>query len=368
MKIKFNDFTCMHKEVGTKLTRKFAEVLESNWFILGKNVEKFECDFAKYCEVKYAISCGNGLEALRLILQAYDISQGDEVIIPSNTFIATALAVSYVGANPILVEPNINTYNIDIGKIESLITKKTKAIIAVQLYGQAAEMDEITQLAKKYNLKVVEDAAQAHGATYKNKKVGSLGDAAAFSFYPGKNLGALGDGGCITTNDQKLYNKIISLRNYGSDKKYHHLYKGTNSRLDELQAAFLNVKLEMLDKWNEYRSKIADFYLENIHNDEVVLPIVSEGNKHVWHIFAIRVKKRNEFIDHLTKNGIETVIHYPIPIHLQKAYSELGLKKGSLPICELISEQVLSLPMYYGLKESEMEHIVATINEFSSQD
>lgn len=367
MKIYFNNFEKMHKEIKEKLYKTFDEVLYNDWFVLGENVERFEVDFADYCNCKYSVGVGNGLEAIKLILQAYDIGNGDEVIIPSNTFIATALAVSYVGARPVMVEPDINTYTINADLIEEKINDSTKAIIAVQLYGQSADMDKINLIARKHGLKVIEDAAQAHGALYKGKKVGSLADAAAFSFYPGKNLGALGDAGGITTNDKALSEKIKALRNYGSDYKYHHIYKGTNSRLDELQAAFLDIKLKHLDKWNNERKRIANRYLSEINNSNIILPNVATENEHVWHIFAVRVKDRENFINYLNTYDIETVIHYPTPIHLQEAYKDLKIKKGELPICELISDQEVSLPLYYGLKDNEIDYVIKIINNYKEQ-
>lgn len=362
--IKFNDFSYMHEEIKEDLKLEFNKALNKERFILGENVENFEKEFATYCGTKYAIGCGNGLEAIKLILQGYEIGEGDEVIIPSNTFIATALAVSYTGAKPILIEPKIETYTINPDLIEEKITSSTKAIIAVQLYGQSSDMDPIINIAKKYNLKVIEDAAQAHGATHKGKKVGSLADAAAFSFYPGKNLGALGDAGGITTNDEQLANKIKALRNYGSDYKYHHIYKGTNSRLDEIQAAFLRIKLRNLDRWNRERNYIAQRYLNEINNSAIQLPIINLKNEHVWHIFAIRVNNRNDFVKYLNNNNIESLIHYPIPIHLQPAYKDLNIKKGDLPVCEIISEQEVSLPLYYGLKNKEIDYIINILNGY----
>ena len=294
------------------------------------------------------------------------IGRGDEVILPSNTFIATALAVSYVGATPVFVDPRINTYNIDVTKIEEKINIHTKAIIAVHLQGRVADMDNICKVARKYGLRVIEDAAQAHGAKYKGKKAGALSDAGAFSFYPGKNLGALGDGGCITTNDEKLANKIRTLSNYGSDYKYHHIYKGTNSRLDELQAAFLRVKLQKLDKWNTARRKIAGKYFAEIFNPIIQLPLESTAEyEHIYHVFVVRCIKRNELEKYLANHGIDTVKHYPIPIHLQMSYKDLNIQEGSLPIAEEISKTVLSIPMYYGLGEEEINYIIKVINGFT---
>jgi len=365
MKVPFATFEPMHNEIRNKLDNAYKTVINSNYFIQGKECEEFEKEFAKYCGVKYCIGVATGLDALYLILKAMDIKSGDEVIVPSNTFIATALAVSYVGATPVFVEPDIETFNIDVTKIEEKINEHTKAIIAVHLQGRAADMDSINKIAIKHNLKVIEDAAQAHGALYKGKKVGSLSDAAGFSFYPGKNLGALGDGGCVTTNNKELANKIRALGNYGSDYKYHHIYKGTNSRLDELQAAFLRVKLSYLDKWNKERQNIANRYLNGIKNPLIKLPLrTSNDYTHIYHVFVIRCKKRNELEAFLNKNGIGTVKHYPIPMHLQLAYQDLNINEGDLPIAEKISKTVLSIPMYYGMTEEEIEYVIDTINMF----
>lgn len=364
MNIPFVSFEPMHKEVEDEMLHKFKEVYGKNWFIQGEEVKKFEEEFTEYCGAKYCIGCGNGLDALYLILRGYDIGQGDEVIVPSNTYIATALAVSYTGAKPVFVEPDLNTYNIDPNLIEKAITGRTKAIIAVHLYGQPADMNPINEIAKKYSLKVIEDSAQAHGALYNAKKTGSLGDASGFSFYPGKNLGALGDAGAVVTNNKELADKIRAIANYGSDKKYRHIYKGTNSRLDEVQAAFLRIKLRNLDKWNENRKMIAQKYLEGINNPEIVKPNVTDYAKHVWHLYVIRTKKRNEFQQYLEQNGIGTVIHYPIAIHLQQAYEELGYKEGDFPLAEKIADEVLSLPMWPGMTDEEINYVIEKINNW----
>lgn len=364
MKVKFNSFDVMHNQLHNELVDDFNRVLDKNWFILGDEDKKFEDEFSSYCEADYCIGCGNGLEALTLILKGYGIGKDDEVIVPSNTFIATALAVSYCGADVVLVEPKMDDYTIDPKKIEEKITHKTKAIIVVHLYGQPCDMDPILQVAKKYDLKVIEDAAQAHGAKYKGRKVGSLGDAAGFSFYPGKNLGSLGDAGAVTTNDKELAKKVKALANYGSNIRYHHIFKGMNSRLDEFQAAFLSTKLKHLDEWNEQRNKIAGKYLAGIKNPLIILPTVKDYASHVWHIFAIRVEDRDSFVKYLDNYGIQTIIHYPIPIHLQDSYQELGLNQGDLPICEKISSQVVSIPMYYGLTNEEVDYVIETINNY----
>lgn len=364
MRIPFASFEAMHDELHSEIQKGIEEVVESNWFIRGENVKLFEEAYADYCGVKYCVGCGNGLDALYLLLRAYGIGKGDEVILPSNTFIATALAVTYTGATPVLVEPDIETYTLDYALIEDKITSKTKAIIAVHLYGQTADMDEINQIARKHGLIVIEDAAQAHGSIYKGKKAGNLGDAAGFSFYPGKNLGAMGDAGAITTNDREIAKKVRAIANYGSDYKYHHIYEGTNSRLDEIQAAILRVKLQNLDKWNAYRQKVADQYLSEIYNEKITKPLKRQDRNHVWHIFALRIKEREKFEKYLNENGIGTTIHYPIPIHLQEAYKSLKIKKGMLPIAEEISDTEISIPMYYGITNKEVQYIIDVINQY----
>ena len=365
MKVPFVSFEAMHSEIREQLDNAYKSVMDSNYFIQGQACAQFEKEYADYCGVKYCVGVGNGLDALMLILRAMDIGAGDEVIVPSNTYIATALAVSYVGAAPVFVEPDIETFNIDPKLIEEKITVKTKAIIAVHLQGRPADMDAIKAIAEKYDLKVIEDAAQAHGAKYKGQKVGSLGDAAGFSFYPGKNLGALGDGGCVTTNNKEIADKVRALGNYGSDYKYHHIYKGVNSRLDEMQAAFLSVKLKHLDKWNEERRKIAARYLSVINNPLIALPKASDKEyEHVYHVFVIRCKERDRLEAYLADNGIGTLKHYPIPMHLQGAYADLGLKENDLPIAEEISNTVLSIPMYYGMTDEQVGYVINVINRF----
>ena len=365
MKVPFATFLPMHNEIRKDLDNAYNQVLDRSYFIQGEECTKFEEEFAAYCDAKYCIGVATGLDALWLVLKAMGIGKGDEVIVPSNTYIATALAVSFVGAKPVFVEPTIETYNIDVTKIEEKINENTKAIIAVHLQGRAADMDAVNAIAKKYNLKVIEDAAQAHGTKYKGRKVGTLGDAAGFSFYPGKNLGALGDAGCVVTNDKELADKVKVLGNYGSDYKYHHIYQGTNSRLDEMQAAFLRVKLPHLDKWNYDRKRIAKKYLKGINNPLIKLPLVSTDEyEHIYHVFVIRCDKRDELEKYLNDKGIGTVKHYPIPMHLQEAYKELGLQQGDLPIAEEISDTVLSIPMYYGMTDEEVEYVIEVINRF----
>lgn len=354
----------METELEEQLRGAFSRVFERSWYIEGTEGERFEKEFAAYCETSYCVGCGNGLDALMLSLKALGVGNGDEVIIPSNTYIATALAATYVDATPVFVEPNMNTYNLDPAKIEEKITDKTKAIMPVHLYGQPADMDPIMEIAKKYQLYVVEDCAQAHGALYKGKKVGSFGDAAGFSFYPGKNLGALGDAGAMVTSNKELATKVRALGNYGSDYKYHHIYQGNNSRLDELQAAFLLEKLPILDKMNQERRKIADLYLSRIKNPQIILPTVMDNVQPVWHIFAIRCKERDSLADYLDKQGISTNKHYPIPMHLQGAYKDLDILEGALPNAEEISKTELSLPMYYGMKDEEISYIIEKVNAF----
>ena len=364
MNIPFVSFRPLENELNADLRAAFDRVYSNSWYIEGQEDLNFEKMFAQYCDTKYCIGCGNGLDSLTLILRGYGIGKGDEVIVPSNTFIATALAVSYTGATPVFVEPTMEYYNIDPSKIEERITPKTKAIIAVHLYGQPADMDPILEIAKYYDLKVIEDAAQAHGATYKGKRVGGLGDAAGFSFYPGKNLGALGDAGCVTTNDPDLAEKVRALGNYGSDYKYHHIYMGQNSRLDELQAAFLATKLPHLDRTNDARRQIANRYLTEIFNPAIILPSVHPNCVPVWHIFAIRSNTRDKLENYLNANGIGTNKHYPTPIHMQNAYSELNIPQGSLPFAEEISKTELSLPMFYGMTEDQVTYIIDYINKF----
>jgi len=366
IEIPFSTVKPMHEEIREELDRAYNRVLDHAWFIQGRECEAFEKEYAEYIGTNYCVGVATGLDAIYLILKAMDIKEGDEVIVPSNTFIATALAVSYAGATPVFVEPEISTYNIDVNAIEKKITNHTKAIIAVHLQGRTSDMDGIKTIARLYGLKVIEDAAQAHGSKYKGKMAGSLSDAAAFSFYPGKNLGALGDGGCITTNDKILADKIRALGNYGSDYKYHHIYKGTNSRLDEMQAAFLRVKLKYLDQWNRERQCIAKNYLSEIKNPIIVLPPdITEEYEHVYHVFVIRCQKRDALETYLRDKGIGTVKHYPIPIHMQQAYLNMNIKEGDLPIAEEISRTVLSIPIYYGMTEKMVKNIAKIINGFS---
>ena len=364
MHIPFLSFRSMENELGPDIRSAFERVFQSSFYIRGQEDELFEKAFAAFCGTKYCVGTGNGLDALVLILKGLGLGQGDEIIVPSNTYIATALAVTYVGAKPIFVEPDIRTFNIDPSRIEDALTFRTRAIIPVHLYGQACDMEPIMEIAHRHNLFVIEDCAQAHGATYKGRKVGTFGDAAGFSFYPGKNLGALGDAGAVVTNNHELADIIRAYGNYGSDYKYHHIYKGNNSRLDELQAAFLSAKLPHLDRMNQERRRIAAIYSDRIKNTKVILPCVIPECDPVWHIYAIRCMERNALEEHLIKNGIGTNKHYPIPIHMQKCYKDLGIPAGSLPIAEEISKTELSLPMYYGMTAESVSYVVQVINGF----
>ena len=360
--IKFLDLHKINERFRAQMDKRLKEVLDSGWYIHGKQDEVFEKNFAKYIGVKHCIGVANGLDALRIIIQAYGFSAGDEIIVPANTYIASILAISENNCTPVLVEPNLKTYNIDPDLIEARITSHTKAIMVVHLYGQAVPMEKIWQIAKKYNLKIIEDSAQAHGAVYQGKKTGDLGDASGFSFYPGKNLGCLGDGGAITTNDTFLASKIRAIANYGSDRKYHNIYKGINSRLDEFQAALLDVKLSYLDEDNECRRKIAKYYRENIKNPLIILPQVYNEEAHVWHIFAIRTQDRERLQEYLKKNDIQTLIHYPIPPHKQEAYKEW--QNQSYPISEEIHRTELSLPISPVLTNEEVKKVVEIVNNF----
>lgn len=363
-KVLFLDFQEAHLEIRQELDAAYGRVLNSGWFILGQEVQAFEREFAAYCEAEHCIGVGNGLEALHLILRGYGIGPGDEVIVPANTYIATWLAVSYAGATPVPVEPNVCTYNLDPTLIESAISSATKAIIVVHLYGQPADMDPINTIAARHGLKVIEDAAQAHGARYKGRRVGGLSDAACFSFYPGKNLGAFGDGGAIVTNDTELADGLRVLRNYGSRVKYHNEVKGFNSRLDELQAALLRVKLSMLDTWNDRRRAAAARYLDGLVNSELGLPFVSDWAEPVSHLFVVRHPQRDDLQERLRQSGIGTMIHYPIPPHLQPAYADLGYSVGTFVITEAIHREVLSLPIGSHLNEAQQNWIVKTIRYF----
>lgn len=358
--IKFLDLHKLNKPFEAQFLAKTKAFLDNGWYILGDEVKQFETSFASFSKAKHCIGVGNGLDALVLILKAHiqlgNLQKGDEVIVPANTYIASVLAILQADLIPVLVEPNIETFNIDPNLFEEKITSKTKAILVVHLYGQLAEMDKINAICASHNLLVIEDAAQAHGLTFNGNHT------RAFSFYPGKNLGALGDGGAITTNDDALAEILFSLRNYGSNKKYHNDFIGVNSRLDELQAAFLNIKLPHLNTENEARKKIAKRYLSEIKNNKIQLPVCNNFNDHVFHLFVIRTENRDKLQEYFYKNGIETVIHYPIPPHKQKALQEFN--HLSLPITEKIHQEVLSLPMSSVLSDEEITHIIATLNSY----
>lgn len=363
--IPFLDLDRMHQPIRASLDGAYRRVMDSGRFIMGPEMEAFEAEFARYCEVKHCIGVGNGLEAIHLLLRAYGVGPGDEVIVPSNTFIATWLAVTECGATPVPVEPDIDTHNIDPTLIEGAITPRTRAIIPVHLYGQPADMDPINALAAKHGLIVIEDAAQAHGARYKNRRAGSLGHAAATSFYPGKNLGALGDGGAVLTNDDAIAKKIIQLRNYGSTTKYQHNITGYNSRLDEMQAAFLRVKLSVLDDWNAKRRKIANQYSKLLADVDIHLPHVRDYAEPVWHLYVIRSKQRDALKAHLEKEGVSTAIHYPTPPHRQVCFQ--GGPKYNLPIAIILSAEVLSLPIFPMLQIEEIEHVGNIMRSWRNQ-
>jgi dTDP-4-amino-4,6-dideoxygalactose transaminase len=365
MHVPFLNFSPMHSAIRAEMQEAFSRVYDSNWFVLGKEVELFESAYAEFNNTKFAVGMSNGLDALHLSLKACGIGEGDEVIVPSNTYIATVLAVSYVGATPVFVEPNIETYNIDPSLIEKVITSKTKAIMPVHLYGQACEMQAIMDIAQKHKLFVIEDNAQSQGAVFNGKLTGSWGDCNATSFYPGKNLGALGDAGAITTNSDELAQKVKVFRNYGSQKKYYNEVIGHNMRLDELQAALLSVKLKKLPEWTKQRQTIASWYGDALKGiDGLVLPKITEGASHVYHLYVIRTERRDLLQKYLNNKGIGTLIHYPIPPHLQEAYQNLGYQKGDFPIAEEIAETALSLPLWPGMEQHHVDVIVQAIKEF----
>lgn len=364
--IKYCDLKKINEAHSDGLNKAILRVAESGWYILGEECRTFEKHFSEYCGCRHCIGTGNGLDALTIILLAYKelgtMAEGDEVIVPANTYIATILAIISAGLKPVMCEPDINTYNIDPDKIESLITERTRAIMAVHLYGLVVEMDSITAVARKYSLKVIEDAAQAHGALYNGKHTGNLGDAAGFSFYPGKNLGALGDGGAITTNDSRLAEVARAIANYGSHKKYINLYKGVNSRLDEIQAAILDTKLKYLDNENRRRRAIAGRYINEIDNPHITLPVADKDGNHVYHIFAVMTPERGRLEEHLRQAGIETLIHYPIPPHRQEALKEYQTQH--YPITELIHNQELSLPCHPAMSDDDVAMVIKCVNSF----
>ena len=361
--IKFLELKKVNERFREEMGAAVKRVLDSGWYLLGKEVDAFEQEFAAYCGTKHCVGVANGLDALSLIIKAYGFGPGDEIVVPANTFIATLLAVSASGCTPVLVEPDWNTRLIDVNRIEAAVTSRTKAIMVVHLYGRVVEMEKVWEVARRHNLKVIEDSAQAHGARYQGVRCGNLGDASGFSFYPGKNLGCLGDGGAVTTNDDELVAKIRAIRNYGSDYKYHHIYKGMNSRLDEIQAAFLRVKLPHLDEDNARRREIAGRYVREISNPRIELPLLPpDPDGHVWHVFAVTCTQRDRLIRHLEERGIQTNIHYPTPPHKQGAYVELGGE--TFPISERMHREIVSLPMSPVLTNEEVSEVVEAVNEF----
>lgn len=365
--IPFLDLDAPYIELKSQLDEAIARVVSSGWFIGGGEVDAFETEYAKYCGTKYAVGVANGLDALHLALRAMNVGEGDEVIVPSNTYIATWLAVSQCGATPIPVEPHRSTYNIDPDRIEAAVTHRTKVILPVHLYGQPADMDPILAVAKKHGLKVLEDGAQAHGARYKAKRLGGHGDAVAWSFYPGKNLGAMGDGGAVTTDDPELAERIRVLRNYGSRVKYVNEVMGFNSRLDPIQAAILRVKLQWLDEWNARRKKIAEVYDQLLQDTNLVLPYVLNKAESAWHLYVVQYSQRDALHKAMNESGVGSLIHYPIPPHLQQAYLNLGLANGRLPVAESMARRVLSLPMGPHLSTAQAEKVASTICQISAQ-
>lgn len=363
MKVPFSILERQYKMYQEEYETKALEILRKGWYILGEETEKFEREYAKYVGTRYSLGIDNGLNALVLAFRALNIGQGDEVIVQGNTFIATVMGITINDATPIFVEPD-EFYNINIEKIEEKITERTRAICVVHLYGQATKMDKVLELCKKYNLKLVEDCAQAHGAEFNGQKVGSFGDVGCFSFYPGKNLGCFGDGGAITTNNEEIYRKIKMLRSYGSEKKYHHIEVGYNARLDELQAGLLRIKLSHLSELTKEREEIVKRYLTEIKNPLIQLPKLRKNCTHVWHLFVIKVEDRDKFQKYLEENEIGTVIHYPIPPHLSEAYKYLGYKAGDYPITEDYANTVVSLPLYNGMTKEEIEYVIKKINEY----
>lgn len=364
MKVPFLDLGASYQELKNEIDTSISRVLNSGNYILGKEVEHFENEWAKYCQAKYAVGLGSGLDALTLALRSLDVGPHDEVIVPSNTYIATWMAVKAVGATPIPVEPDPKTYNIDTSLIAQAITSNTKVILPVHLYGQPANMDSIIELAKQNKLKIIEDAAQAHGALYKDHRIGAHGNIVCWSFYPGKNLGAFGDAGAITTDDAKLAERINILRNYGSKKKYLNEEIGVNSRLDPLHAAVLSIKLKYLDEWNERRCLIANTYNESLGSCNLILPNILKFTKPVWHLYVIRCLERERLQNHLKESGIGTLIHYPVPPHMQKAFAGLNIEADSLPLARELSEQTISLPVGPHLDNEKLSYIIRKIIEF----
>lgn len=362
MKVPFNILDRQFFKYQAEYEQKALDVLRSGWYILGKEVQEFEKEFAEYLGVKNVVGVDNGLNALVLTFRALEIGEGDEVIVQGNTYIASVMGISMNGATPVFVEPD-KFFNMDMEKVEEKITSKTKAILVTHLYGQASNMEKIIEICKKHNLKLIEDCAQSHGARFNGKMTGSFG-IGCFSFYPSKNLGAFGDGGAIATNDDEFAQKIKVLRNYGSEKRYYNQVVGYNSRLDEIQAGLLRVKLKYLDELIEERKRIAKRYIDEIKNPLIELPKISENSTHVWHLFVIKCKNREKLQQYLSEHGIRTVIHYPIPPHMSEAYKYLGIEKGELPITEKYAEDVLSIPMYNGIKDEEISYVIEILNKY----
>jgi len=361
--IPFLELKSQYESIKEEIRQAMDDVLESGWFILGPNVEAFEAEFAQYCGVRFGVGVGSGTEALHLALLACGVQASDEVITVPNTAIATALAITMAGATPVFVDIDPQSYNMDVSKIERAIRPKTKAILPVHLFGQTADMDHILAIARGHGLKVIEDACQAHGAEYKGKRAGSLADAGCFSFYPTKNLGAYGDGGMVVTNDEEIAQRVRLLRNYGERERYYHSIKGFNSRLDELQAAILRVKLKRLDEWNSARRQKAKLYDQLLAGSEVITPREMDYGEHIYHLYVIRAKFRDELRRFLESKGVGTLIHYPVPLHLQEAYSNLGLKRGALPVAERYADEILSLPLYPELSREAQEMVASIIRE-----
>ena len=364
--IPMNDFKLQYLSIKDEIDDAIQRVLESGHYILGENVQAFEKEFANYCNAKYAVGVGNGLEALHLAMLAYGIGDGDEVITVANTAVATVLAISMTGAKPVFADIDPQTYGIEVDDVQRRISGKTKAILPVHLFGHPVDMDPITETAARKSLFVIEDACQAHGAEYKGKKVGTIGNAGCFSFYPTKNLGAFGDAGMVTTDDRQVAEKISMLRNYGQKTRYLHLMRGLNSRLDEIQAAILRVKLRHLDDWNTKRREHAKLYTAMLQETRIVCPVEKEYAKHVYHLYVVRSKKRDKLQRFLEKKNVTTLIHYPVPVHLQKAYEDLGWKQGTLPRTEEAADEILSLPIYPELKKKQIEQVTDSIRTFSS--
>ena len=368
--IPFTDLAIQHKEIEKEITRAIKRVMKRSDFILGEDVQAFEKEFAQFCQARYAVGVSSGTAALFLALASFGIKAQDEVLVPDFTYIATALAVSYTGARPVFVDVEEDTYNIDVDKIRQAITRNTKALIPVHLYGQPANMPEILKIAKECNLKVIEDAAQAHGASIKMpdgrwQAIGSIGDVGCFSFYPTKNLGGLGDGGMVVTNDETIFKKLLMLRDYGRISKYEHAMVGYNSRLDTLQAAILRLKLRKLKKWNTMRQEVAMVYNKFLQGvDGIITPQAAAGANHVYHVYAIRIKRRDELIQMFKEKGIGAIVHYPIPLHLQKAYQDLGYGQGDFPVSERIAKEIISLPIYPQMKKSQVKFVVEALKKF----